>query len=70
MAVVIPVIAIVMLLLGAGLGILVMIVVGIHEADRPERRLAHGAHGNIDAATRRVLGAGARTPAPHRDEQE
>jgi hypothetical protein len=70
MAVAIPVIAVVMLLLGAGLGIMTMIVVGIHRTDHSGRRLADGAHGNIDAATRRVLGAGARTPDPHRDEQE
>jgi hypothetical protein len=70
MVAVIPVIAVVMLLLGAGFGIMTMIVVGIHRADRSERRLADGARGNIDAATRRVLGTGARTPAPHRDEQE
>lgn len=70
MASIIPVIAIVMLLLGTGLGIMTMVVVGIHKADRSERRLADGARGNIDAATRHVLGAGARTPAPHRDEKE
>ena len=70
MAAVIPVIAVVMILLGAGFGILVMIVVGIHKADRSERRLADGARGNIDAATRGFLGAGARTPAPQREEQE
>jgi hypothetical protein len=70
MALVIPVIAIVMLLLGAGLGIMMMIVAGIHKADRSERRLADGARGSIDAATRCVLGACARTRAPHRDEQE
>jgi len=70
MAAALPVIAIAMLLLGAGLGIMTMIVIGIHNADRSERRLADGARCNIDAATRHVLGAGARTPAPHRDEQE
>jgi hypothetical protein len=70
MTAVIPVIAIVMLLLGTGLGILAMIVVGIHKTDRSKRRLADGPRSNIDAATRCFLGAGARTPAPHRDEQE
>jgi hypothetical protein len=69
-AAVIPIIAIVMLLLGVGLGILMMIVAGIHKADRSEQRLSDGARSNLDAATRRVLGAGGRTPAPRRDEQE
>lgn len=70
MAAAITVIAIAMLLLGTGLGIMTMVVIGIHKADRSERRLADGPLGNVDVATRHVLGAGARTPAPHRDEKE
>ena len=70
MAAAISVVAVVIFLSGIGLGILMMIIVGIHKTDRSERRLAEGAHNTIDAATRRVLGAGTRTPASHRDEQE
>jgi hypothetical protein len=56
-------VAIVVLIAGAGLGALAVVVIGIHRVDRPGHRLDDDAETPIDAATRRVLGAGALTPA-------
>ena len=62
--------ATVVLIAGAGLGALAMIVAGIHRIDRPGHRLTDDACTPIDAATRRVLGVGVRTPHHDPDEQE
>ena len=62
-AVLILIADIVVLIAGAGLGVLAVVVIGIHRIDRPGHRLSDGADTPIDAATRRVLGAGALTPA-------
>jgi hypothetical protein len=70
MAVAIWLAAVVMLLLGAGLGVLTMVIFGIHRVDRSDHRLTDDARTPVDAATRRVLGLGVRTPGPHRDEQD
>jgi hypothetical protein len=70
MAVSIVIAAVVLLIAGAGLGALAMIVAGIHRIDRPGHRLTDDARTPIDAATRRVLGVGVRTPADGHDEQE
>ena len=70
MAISIVIAAIVVLIAGAGLGALAMIVAGIHRIDRPGHRLTDDARTPVDAATRRVLGVGVRTPARDHDEQE
>jgi hypothetical protein len=70
MAVSIVIAAMVLLIAGAGLGALAMVVAGIHRIDRPGHRLTDDARTPIDAATRRVLGVGVRTPHHDRDEQE
>jgi hypothetical protein len=70
MAVAISLAAVVMLLFGAGLGVLAMVVIGIHRVDRTDHRLTDDARSHVDAATRRVLGVGVRTPGPRRDEQD
>jgi hypothetical protein len=58
---------IVVLMAGAGLGAFAVIVIGIHRIDCPEHRLTDDAKTPIDAATRRVLRAGARTRADDRN---
>jgi hypothetical protein len=58
--------AVVMLIAGAGLGALAMVVAGIRRVDRPGHRLYDDARTPVDAATRRVLGVGVRTPADDR----
>jgi hypothetical protein len=58
---------IVVLITGAGLGALTVVVIGIRRVDRPGHRLTDDADTPIDAATRRVLGAGARTPVDDRN---
>jgi hypothetical protein len=70
MAVSIALAAVVLLIAGAGLGALAMVVAGIHRIDRPGHRLTDDARTPVDAATRRVLGVGVRTPANDHDEQE
>jgi hypothetical protein len=70
MAVSIALAAVVVLIAGAGLGVLAMVVAGIHRIDRPGHRLTDDARTPVDAATRRVLGVGIRTPANDGDEQE
>jgi len=62
-AVLILIADIVVLIAGAGLGALAVVVIGIYRIDRPGHRLDDDADTPIDAATRRVLGAGALTPA-------
>jgi hypothetical protein len=62
--------ATVVLIAGAGLGALAMVVAGIHRIDRPGHRLTDNARTPIDAATRRILGVGVRTPHHNPDEQE
>jgi hypothetical protein len=57
------IVGIVLLIAGAGLGALAVVVIGIRRVDRPGHRLEDNAETPIDAATRRVLGAGALTPA-------
>jgi hypothetical protein len=59
--------AVVMLIAGAGLGALAVVVAGIRRVDSPGHRLYDDACTPVDAATRRVLGVGVRTPA---DEQK
>jgi hypothetical protein len=63
MPVLILIAGVVALVTGMGLGALTVVVIGIHRIDRPEHRLTDDALNSIDAATRRVLGVGARTPA-------
>ena len=53
----------VVLITGAGLGALAVVIIGIRWIDRTERQLTDDADTPIDAGTRRVLGAGGRTPA-------
>jgi hypothetical protein len=60
----------VVLIAGAGLGALAMVVTGIHRIDHPGHRLTDEARTPLDAATRRVLGVGVRTPDHDRSEQE
>jgi hypothetical protein len=62
-AVLILIADIVVLITGAGLGALAVVVIGIHMIDRPGHRLKDDADTPIDAAARRVLGAGALTSA-------
>jgi hypothetical protein len=62
--------AAVVLIAGAGLGALAMVVAGIHRIDRPGHRLTDDARTPVDAATRRVLGVGIRTPDHDHDEQD
>lgn len=70
MAALILIAAVVVLIAGAGFGALAMIVLGIHAADRPEhQRLTDPARTHADAATRRFLSLGARTPAHGREEE-
>jgi hypothetical protein len=57
----------VVLITGAGLGALAVVIIGIRWIDRTKRRLTDDANTPIDAATRRVLGAGGRTPADDRN---
>jgi hypothetical protein len=70
MAVTIALAALVILLLGAGLGALAVIVIGIHRVDRPGHRLTDDPRTHTDAATRRFLDAGAHIPARQRNEQD
>lgn len=71
MAPLILITAVVVLIAGAGLGALAMIVLGIRRLDRPEhQRLTDAARTPVDAATRRVLGLGAHTPAHSREEEQ
>jgi hypothetical protein len=70
MAVSIVIAAAVVLIAGAGLGALAMVVTGIHRIDRPGHRLTDAARTPVDAATRRVLGVGVRTPDHDHGEQE
>jgi hypothetical protein len=71
MAALILITAVVVHIAVAGLGALVMIVLGIRRVDRPERqRLTDAARTPVDAATRRVLGLGARTSAHSREEEQ
>jgi hypothetical protein len=70
MALSIVIAAVVVLIAGAGLGALAMVVAGIHRIDRPGHRLTDDARTPVDAATRRVLGVGVRTPDHDHDEQE
>jgi hypothetical protein len=71
MAALILIAALVVLITGAGLGALAMVVLGIHRIDRPEhQRLTDAACTPADAATRRVLGLGARTPAHDHEEEQ
>ena len=51
---------------GAVLGILALLIVGIHRGDRA-RHLADAPHTYVEAVTRRVLGVGTRS---HRGENE
>lgn len=51
---------------GAVLGILALLIVGIHRGDRA-RHLADAPRTHVEAVTRRVLGVGTRS---HRDENE
>jgi hypothetical protein len=69
MAVAILILAAVILLFGAGLGALAVVVVGIQRVDRA-KRLTDDPCTPIDAATRRVLGVGVRTPGPRHDEED
>jgi hypothetical protein len=70
MALSIVIAAAVVLIAGAGLGALAMVVAGIHRIDRPGHRLTDDARTPVDAATRRVLGVGVRTPYRDHGEQE
>jgi hypothetical protein len=70
MAVSIMLAAVVVFIAGAGLGALAMVVAGIHKIDRPGHRMADDARTPVDAASRRVLGVGVRTPADDRGEQD
>jgi hypothetical protein len=70
MALSIVIAAAVMLIAGAGLGALAMVVTGIRRIDRPGHRLTDEALSPVDAATRRVLGVGVRTPDHDHREQE
>jgi hypothetical protein len=51
---------------GAVLGVLALLIVGIHRGDRA-RRLADAPHTQVEAVTRRVMGVGTRSD---RDEHE
>jgi hypothetical protein len=70
MAISMVIAVVVVLIAAAGLGALAMVVVGIRGVDRPGHCLYDDARTPVDAATRRVLGVGVRTPAHDRDEQE
>jgi len=51
---------------GAVLGILALLIVGIHRGDRA-RHLADAPRTHVEAVTRQILGVGTRS---HRDENE
>jgi hypothetical protein len=70
MAALILLAAVVALITGAGLGALAIVVLGIHQIDGPENRLTDAARTPADAATRRLLGLGAHTPAHVCEEEQ
>jgi hypothetical protein len=59
MTLAIVILAVAVFLAGAALGVLVLLIVGIHRGDRT-RRLADAPHTQVEAVTRRVLGVGTR----------
>jgi hypothetical protein len=69
MTVAISVVVVVLLIAVAGAVFLAALVINIHRVDR-SKRLIDVPRTYTDAATRRVLGVGVRTPGLHSDEQE
>jgi hypothetical protein len=53
---------------GAGTGVFLMIVISIHKVDRA-KGLTSDPRTPVDAATRRILGAGGHVPSRHHDEE-